>query len=1404
MLVQPEHGAWYVVVAALTAIATAAAFGPLIAVAAAATALTITAATLIWQTVSTSHEVWAFGASTLEQPLILFDCACTSHLFGDESLLSNITNTFPRMVRGANGMSTSHTKGTFELIKSVVTILKGAPNLLSQSKMRPDYKISLVDDAQFYVLHKKKGEQTLVFALYKDVYPLVCVIGEDGETVYEHKVVTAAIGGLKKILEVAGGDPRMSAFVTRQEARSRIRTEEAKRAGQSIGVAEKGKPFLDDTPYTRAESLRALEARELERTFLGSAKAAKMLLAGGHLIGTNITPADVDRAQKIWGKNIDNLMTNPYKADKIPRVAKEGRTVPRGTIQQRLYADILFLWGHPQLLIKSLPLGITVSSPIDDKSEASLSKGLCAGDDKFKASGFTSDEIHVDGEKGAASSGCVSKMASRGKRLVKATRDDHVVIIERENASTRRRLIQLLLGLMFRCPPSWLGHAATYVLDMKGFLHRPGDRASDDTPAEQFYGRRFHQKEFWIKFGDYVLSKIPETAKTDKGYHRDECIFLRRDWSGDDSAVLYSFKSDRFVNRKFSELTLMSMQEHVVETVNEMCDRETAKDGMNAKSYDFSKIDTDDQMSVDDRIKNIMSENIMAVYNSRRYLRSLVGDDDEGEEGERRPNDDDDGDDHVEHPNDADSYAGPFADDTLELKARRAFLVRKKKETIPARRGRPPKGKPDAEDEVEPPATPARRGRPPKKKPDDEAAPAVTPARRGRPPNYKPESFVSGAPHPEVSRPESDDSISAGSAFVDPHQQEHDLGGDLSRHLVACGVFDWGDTDDPVACIDDDNLGDMYADEDEDERTKTRRRFNALKAFYATSRKRDDDMVRAFNLSIKDAFRAYPSETYASTFAEVQTVLKRTFRAVDSRRLTKLQRKRAVPCMLFLKAKVHPHTGDFLKLKARLVACQSKNRQDPSQITHPSSPTVSQTALYAMLTVATSKGYVIGTADVPSAYLFAKTNPKNEKVHAFFDRATTKVALEVNPELQALVDDSGRLWGALDYSLYGLVESGAMWFLHVSATLTSMGFTASESDPCLWTGKHKGEEIMLALYVDDFAAAARTKAILRDFFKELDKTYPGVAKSLCDDGVVTYLGCSIDASEKGVTYIHQPEFVRMLLKDFDEGPHGPIKPRSSPAPLDLLTIDDESPPLSNEGEKYFRSMLMRIAFLVNMTRFDLKVPLMFLSRRMHCATEQDMKRLKHLVGYIYKTAEYGITIKPGDGELHVFAYTDASHATMYDMRSITGGAIIIGRAATVFAKSSKQSIVAKSSMECEYIACSDVASQVIHVRNLLISLGIPQPPATIFVDNNSAIHVIKNGRTKAMLTRHIRVREAWVSERCDNDELMIVHCPTTHQVADVLTKPLAGVLLTRMTQWLLGWVPHPGPTMATGATKTDE
>ena len=59
------------------------------------------------------------------------------------------------------------------------------------------------------------------------------------------------------------------------------------------------------------------------------------------------------------------------------------------------------------------------------------------------------------------------------------------------------------------------------------------------------------------------------------------------------------------------------------------------------------------------------------------------------------------------------------------------------------------------------------------------------------------------------------------------------------------------------------------------------------------------------------------------------------------------------------------------------------------------------------------------------------------------------------------------------------------------------------------------------------------------------------------------------------------------------------------------------------------------------------------------------------------TTDYGIT-----GALNVFVFTDVKHATMRDVRSVTGSSISVGRGrATVFDKFSKQTIVVESSID---------------------------------------------------------------------------------------------------------------------------
>ena len=1300
-------------------------------------AAAVTAAGLAWS-MNCTPTVSAFLFEMAGKAVILLDSGASEHLTGLSELLTDIVTIVPRRVQGAAGASFTCKKGLFGLLGVNMHIMRGAPSLLSQSKLLQLWNLQPLGRRMYEVGTRngdgaKSDAAVIVFAQTKGVYPLAYAEDAEGSVIYCHDGVVAEHGGLKTLRERINrlrAISVLSATTSTTERKSR-RGENQQRAAAEVRARE----LRVDKPHTPGEVRAALMARQLQRTFLCS--STRLIATLPHLIGTTVVADDVRRADLIFGLNSDGMMAHPNKLNAVPRESKMGRTVPRGTLNQSATVDILFLWGVAFVMFRLKELCLTMPIGAKDKSERPFTEALIECTNCVQAAGFRLDAITVDGEKAAASAGCIAALAGRGVKVLSQTRNDHVVEIERDNRSTRSMLIQLFLGLRYRHPLSWLRLANTYCQAQKAFVPQRGRRADEPTPAERYHGRKFNDKEFTLKYGDFCLSLVPGDNKSDKGLCRDEVVFLGRDWNRANAAWIYIFKTRAITTRTYSGLSLQHLPDYAIGVINEIADREMRIAGMRETEMQFDdKMQTEDRMTISDRQEEIMTSNLAAFYGDRAAARALVRRTDPRGSGipDPRPADDDADDGPAD---DEEADFGPFTTDSLRSSATRSYIVRRLS--------------------------------------------AATEGPGG--------SFVRDVEQ-AARRP-----VTAAATWEDfEHVTIDKRGNDAilreSEYEQSKGTFTWSSDDWHVEPDEEAELRESRSPHDN---------FKDLMAFFAVSRKKNRQVVSAFNISVKEAFDLFPNEAYTSTHDELSKVLHRTFEPHDFKRLTKMQKKSGIPCMLFLRTKMHPMTNDFLKLKARLVACELRARASAKDIENASSPTVSMTSFLVFLTICAKRGWQLGTADCPNAYLNAEVNPDLEPKFAVFDKTTTRIALEIRPELQALLDHKGRLWGRLRFSLYGLLQSGKNWYMHISATLRSLGLEASDCDPCVWFGTFQGQELILLLYVDDVIVGTELTSTIRALFEALDKTYKGIIDTANYDDVLTYLGMSIDNRENDTIYVHQPAFTEQLLKDVNNGMFGNIKEKKSPAPADALSLDDDAPALTQAGSAYYRSTLMRIAYLVNCTRPDLKVALMALSRRMHCATTQDASRLMHLVGYISVTRTYGLTIKPGEGDLTVFGYTDASHATMHDMRSVTGGAICVGTGgATVFSKTSKQTIVAKSSMEAEYIACSDVTSQIIHVRNLLISLGIPQPPAIVYVDNNSAIAVVKKGRPTAMLTRHIAVKAAWVTERHTiTKEIKIVYCPTQSQLADCMTKQLFGRILQRMTAWILGWAPHPGPSATT-------
>eukprot|EP00253_Pinus_taeda_P005839 PITA_05839 len=125
-----------------------------------------------------------------------------------------------------------------------------------------------------------------------------------------------------------------------------------------------------------------------------------------------------------------------------------------------------------------------------------------------------------------------------------------------------------------------------------------------------------------------------------------------------------------------------------------------------------------------------------------------------------------------------------------------------------------------------------------------------------------------------------------------------------------------------------------------------------------------------------------------------------------------------------------------------------------------------------------------------------------------------------------------------------------------------------------------------------------------------------------------------------------------------------------------------------------------------------------------------------------------------------------------DDRKSTSGYVFHMSSRAISWASKKQPIVALSTAEAEYVAATAAACQAFWMRRMLRSLGQEQAKGTvIYCDNSSAIALSKNSVFHKR-TKHIDTRFHYIRELVNNGEIVLVHCKTQEQVADILTKPL--------------------------------
>jgi hypothetical protein len=162
-------------------------------------------------------------------------------------------------------------------------------------------------------------------------------------------------------------------------------------------------------------------------------------------------------------------------------------------------------------------------------------------------------------------------------------------------------------------------------------------------------------------------------------------------------------------------------------------------------------------------------------------------------------------------------------------------------------------------------------------------------------------------------------------------------------------------------------------------------------------------------------------------------------------------------------------------------------------------------------------------------------------------------------------------------------------------------------------------------------------------------------------------------------------------------------------------------------------------------------------------------------------------LKPGDEGIEVKCYVDAAYGVHADGKSVTGSVVTIGDAGPVRAKFSKQKIVTKSSTEAEFVGTSDSINQALYLREFLIEQGHKIRPIVLYQDNQSCMALIKRGKSNSERTRHMNIRQFWITERVNNGEVIVEYLPTEKMYANLLTKPLQGAQFMNEMKMLTNW-----------------
>nr|GEY34013.1 hypothetical protein [Tanacetum cinerariifolium] len=239
--------------------------------------------------------------------------------------------------------------------------------------------------------------------------------------------------------------------------------------------------------------------------------------------------------------------------------------------------------------------------------------------------------------------------------------------------------------------------------------------------------------------------------------------------------------------------------------------------------------------------------------------------------------------------------------------------------------------------------------------------------------------------------------------------------------------------------------------------------------------------------------------------------------------------------------------------------------------------------------------------------------------------------------------------------------------------------------------------------------------------------------------------------------------------EFDSLMKNSVKTVSTPIETKKPLVKDEE--AVDVDVHLYRSMIGPLMYLTaSRPNFMYAV---YACSRFHVTTKTShLQAVKRIFRYLKGQPKLGLWY-PRESAFDLEAYSNSDYAgANLDRKSTTGGYQFLGRRLISW-QCKKQTIIATSTTEAEYVAAASCCGQVLWIQNQMLDYGFKFINTKIYIDNESTICIVKNPVFHSK-TKHIKIRHHFITDAYEKKLIYVLKIHNDDNVADLLTKAFDG------------------------------